>query len=100
MEKHSWGARKSGIIDPKFTSKELGSYIQGGMDNGGAVTINLSILRDGKISDKALEVMRGDEKSGAVIVSLNNLINVDDIYGITKSHNQVVDVNDFVDHEN
>jgi len=42
--------------------------------------------------------VRGGERRGAVIVSQNNLINLDDIYGITKSHNQVVDVNDFTDH--
>ncbi len=43
--------------------------------------------------------VRGNEREGAVIVSQNNLINLDDIYGIFKSHNLVVDLNEFVDHE-
>ena len=59
MEKHSWGARRSGIIDPKFTSEELASYIKACMENGGAVTINMSIYQDGTVGDKALQVMRG-----------------------------------------
>jgi len=47
---------------------------------------------------KAIEV-RGGERRGAVIVTQNNLVSSDDVlYGITKSHNQVVDVNDFTDH--
>ncbi len=59
MEKHSWGASKSGIKDPKFTAEELSSYIKSCMDSGGAVTINLSIFQDGRIGEKAAEVMRG-----------------------------------------
>ena len=48
---------------------------------------------------KAIEV-RGRERAGAVIVTQNNLVSSDDVlYGITKSHNQVVDPNDFTDHE-
>ena len=58
MEKHTWGARKSGIIDPKFTSEELSSYIKACMENGGAVTINMSIYQDGTVGEKALQVMR------------------------------------------
>ena len=58
MEKHSWGARRSGIKDPKFTSEELSSYIKACMDNGGAVTINMSIYQDGTVGEKALQVMR------------------------------------------
>jgi hypothetical protein len=59
MEKHEWGAKKSGIIDPKFTSEELSSYIKACMPNDGAVTINLSIYQDGTVGDKALQVMQG-----------------------------------------
>ena len=59
MEKHSWGARKTGIKDPKFTSEELAAYIKACMQNGGAVTINLSIYQDGTVGEKALEVMKG-----------------------------------------
>ena len=47
---------------------------------------------------KAIEV-RGAQKAGAVIVSRNNLVSSDEVlYGITKSHNLVADVNDFADH--
>lgn len=59
MEKHAWGAGRSGIKDPKFTSEELSSYIKACMENGGAVTINLSIFQDGTVGEKALKVMRG-----------------------------------------
>jgi len=63
MEKHSWGARKSGIKDPKFTSEELSSYIKACMENGGAVTINMCIYQDGTVGEKALQVMRGVKES-------------------------------------
>ncbi len=47
---------------------------------------------------KAIEV-RGAERVGAVIVTQNNLVSSDDVlYGITKSHNQVADVDEFTDH--
>jgi len=58
MEKHSWGAGRSGIKDPQFTSEELSSYIKACMENGGAVTINMSIYQDGTVGKKALQVMR------------------------------------------
>jgi len=58
MEKHSWGAGRSGIKDPQFTSEEMSSYIKACMDNGGAVTINMSIYQDGTVGKKALQVMR------------------------------------------
>ena len=58
MEKHSWGARRSGIKDPKFTSQELSLYIKACMENGGAVTINMSIFQDGTVGKNALQVMR------------------------------------------
>ena len=63
MEKHSWGARKSGIPDPKFTSEELSSYIKACMENGGAVTVNMCIYQDGSVGEKALQVMRGVKES-------------------------------------
>ena len=48
--------------------------------------------------EKAIEV-RGPEKARAVIVTQNNLVCSDEfLYGITKSHNQVADMNEFVDH--
>lgn len=47
----------------------------------------------------AIEV-RGSERKGAVIVSQNNLVGVDNIYGITKSHNSVVDASVFNDAAN
>ena len=63
MEKHSWGARRSGINDPKFTSEELSSYIKACMENGGAVTINMCIYQDGTVGEKALQVMREVKES-------------------------------------
>ncbi|MDQ8183496.1 alpha-L-fucosidase [Pelagicoccus sp. SDUM812005] len=59
MEKHAWGAKETGILDPKFTAEELGAYIRDCMDNGGFVTVNLSVYQDGTVGEKALEVMRG-----------------------------------------
>jgi len=49
--------------------------------------------------NNAIEV-RGSERKGAVIVSQNNLVISDEhLYGITKSHNMVADLNDFIDAE-
>lgn len=59
MEKHAWGAGRTGIKDPKFTAEELSTYINACMENGGAVTINLSVFQDGTVGEKALDVMRG-----------------------------------------
>ncbi|MEQ9287643.1 MAG: right-handed parallel beta-helix repeat-containing protein [Cyclobacteriaceae bacterium] len=47
---------------------------------------------------KAVEV-RGAERKGAVIVTKNNLVNSDEtLYGITKSHNLVANVNEFTEY--
>ena len=59
MEKHLWVQQKSEISNPKFTSKQLSTYIKHCMKNGGAVTINLAIYQDGAVGEKALQVMKG-----------------------------------------
>ena len=58
MEKHLWVQKKSEIDEPKLTSEQLSTYINGCMENGGFVTINLAIYQDGTVGDKALQVMK------------------------------------------
>jgi hypothetical protein len=58
MEKNLWVQQKPEIADPKFTSEQLSKYINGCMENGGAVTINMAIYQDGTVGKKALQVMR------------------------------------------
>lgn len=53
-----WVQEKPIIDPPRFGADELASYIQNCKINGGAVTINLAIYQDGKIGDRALDVMR------------------------------------------
>ena len=59
MEKSGWVQKKPKVDDPKFTPEELSKYIWDCMENGGFVTINLSIHQDGTVGEKALEVMKG-----------------------------------------
>jgi hypothetical protein len=58
MEKHLWVQKKAEIMDPKYNSEQLSTYIKDCMDNGGAVTINLAIYQDGTVGEKALQVMK------------------------------------------
>jgi len=43
---------------PHHTPEELRGYIESCMKGGGAVTVNLGIYQDGRMGDRALEVMR------------------------------------------
>lgn len=55
--------------------------------------INNTIMDVGRAID-----VRGSERAGAVIVTQNNLVVSDEnLYGITKSHNQVAVLNEFTD---
>lgn len=54
-----WVQQKAEIPDPRFTVDELSKYIEGCMQQRGAVTINIGIYQDGTIGKKALEVMQG-----------------------------------------
>ena len=57
-----WVQEKKTIAEPRFTAEQLSEYIKKCMDNGGAVTINLGIYQDGKVGEKALEIMKEVKK--------------------------------------
>lgn len=53
-----WVQEKANKPDPRYNTAQYINFIQGCMNNGGAVTINIGIYQDGTIGEKALQVMR------------------------------------------
>lgn len=62
MEKYMWVQQKAVVPEPKYNAGELTEYIQNCMKNGGIVTINLGIYQNGKVGEKALQVMKDVKK--------------------------------------
>ena len=53
-----WVQEKAEMPEPRFSSKQLVDYINSCSENGGAVTVNMGIYQNGKVGEKALQVMR------------------------------------------
>ena len=53
-----WVQEKAEMPDPRFNSAQLSEYIRNCSENGGAVTINMGMYQNGKVGEKALQVMK------------------------------------------